>query len=56
MEEENGGEKIKLPNFLRTLHERDQEKRLIVVLENASLETVKVGYARVRRLVPSHSH
>merc|ERR1712193_157879 len=35
--------KIKAPNHLRTLHEKDQEKRLIVVLENASLETVKVG-------------
>ena len=29
-------------DHLRTLHEKDQEKRLIVVLENASLETVKV--------------
>jgi rRNA small subunit pseudouridine methyltransferase Nep1 len=33
----------KLPSHLRTLHEKDQEKRLIVVLENASLETAKVG-------------
>lgn len=46
MEDENVGEKVKLPNYLRTLHERDQEKRLIVVLEKASLETVKVGFAR----------
>jgi len=30
-------------DHLRTLHEKDQEKRLIVVLEKASLETVKVG-------------
>jgi len=29
-------------DHLRTLHEKDQEKRLIVVLEKASLETVKV--------------
>jgi len=29
-------------DHLRTLHEKDQAKRLIVVLENASLETVKV--------------
>jgi len=35
--------KIKAPNHLRTLHEKDQEKRLIVILERASLETVKVG-------------
>ena len=39
--EEQG--KKKTPNHLRTLQERDQEKRLIVVLEKASLETVKVG-------------
>jgi len=36
-------QKTKPPNHLRTLHEKDQEKRLIVVLENASLETVKTG-------------
>jgi len=29
-------------DHLRTLHEKDQHKRLIVVLEKASLETVKV--------------
>ena len=29
-------------DHLRTLHEKDQDKRLIVVLEKASLETVKV--------------
>ena len=29
-------------DHFRTLHEKDQERRLIVVLENASLETVKV--------------
>jgi len=29
-------------DHLRTLHEKDQAKRLIVVLEKASLETVKV--------------
>ena len=27
---------------LRTLHEKDQTKRLIIILEDASLETVKV--------------
>lgn len=36
----------KLPNHLRSLHERQQEKRLIVILEKASLETVKVGDCR----------
>jgi len=30
-------------DHMRTLHEKDQEKRLIVVLEKASLETVKVS-------------
>ena len=34
--------KVKAPNHLRTLHERDQEKRLIIILEKSSLETVKV--------------
>jgi rRNA small subunit pseudouridine methyltransferase Nep1 len=34
---------VKAPNHLRTLHEKDQAKRLIVILENASLETAKVG-------------
>ncbi|XP_070573295.1 ribosomal RNA small subunit methyltransferase NEP1-like [Ptychodera flava] len=29
--------------ILKTLHEKDDKKRLIVVLERASLETVKVG-------------
>ena len=42
MAAENFEKKKKLPNHLRTLHERDQEKRLIVVLERASLETIKV--------------
>ena len=32
----------KIPNHLKSLHERDQEKRLVVILEKASLETVKV--------------
>ena len=35
-----GGKKAH--NHLRSLHERDQEKRLVVILEKASLETVKV--------------
>ncbi len=34
--------KKKTPNYLKSLHERDQEKRLIVILERSSLETVKV--------------
>ena len=34
----------KLPNYKRSLHEREQEKRLIVILEKASLETVKVRW------------
>ena len=33
---------LKLPNHLRSLHDRDQEKRLIVILDGASLETAKV--------------
>ena len=33
----------KSPNHLRTLHEKDREKRLIVILEKSSLETIKVG-------------
>ncbi|XP_067936245.1 ribosomal RNA small subunit methyltransferase NEP1-like [Watersipora subatra] len=32
-----------IPHHLQTLHERDQSKRLIVILEGASLETIKVG-------------
>jgi len=35
-------------DHLRTLHEKDQAKRLIVVLEKASLETVKVRSSFVR--------
>lgn len=31
--------------FLRTSHIRSHEKRLIVILEGAQLETVKVGYS-----------
>ena len=33
----------KTPNHLRTLHEKDQAKRLIIVLEDASLEVIKVS-------------
>jgi len=39
-EEEDLGRPKKIP---RTLEEKDSQKRLIVVLENASLETIKVG-------------
>ena len=38
-EEEEEGKPKKIP---RTLAEKSNEKRLIVILENASLETVKV--------------
>jgi len=36
------------PRHLQTLHERDQGKRLIVILEGASLETIKVCDFRVQ--------
>lgn len=39
-EEEERSQPAKIP---RTLVERDREKRLVVILENASLETVKVS-------------
>lgn len=39
-EEEEEGKPHKIP---RTLVEKTKDKRLIVVLENASLETVKVS-------------
>lgn len=32
------------PHHLQTLHERDQSKRLIVILEGASLDTIKVWH------------
>lgn len=38
---EKGFKKV-TPHHLQTLHERDQAKRLIVILEGASLETIKV--------------
>lgn len=40
-DEAKGFKKAK-PQHLQTLHERDQSKRLIVILEGASLETIKV--------------
>lgn len=43
-EEEEEGRPHKIP---RTLAEKTKDKRLIVVLENASLETVKVLYLKV---------
>lgn len=39
-EDDDSGKPKKLP---RTLAEKDLEKRLILILENASLETIKVG-------------
>lgn len=30
------------PKIIKTVHEKDDSKRLIVILENASLETLKV--------------
>ena len=39
-EEEEEGKPRKIP---RTLAEKTKDKRLIVILENASLETVKVN-------------
>ena len=37
----------KRAKHLETLHERDQARRIIVVLERASLETVKVSFTLV---------
>ena len=34
----------------RTLAEKDRLKRLIVILENASLETIKVILLRIRKI------
>lgn len=48
-----GVDHIKSPKHLRTLHERDQGKRLIVVLEHASLETIKVGHRERTLLLPN---
>ncbi len=39
-EDENKGKPQKIP---KTLVEKDSQKRLILILENANLETVKVG-------------
>lgn len=47
-EEEEEGRPHKIP---RTLAEKTKDKRLIVVLENASLETVKVELKRYYRVV-----
>merc|ERR1712002_823134 len=43
MATENKNSGLLKPSHLRTLHEKDQDKRLIVILEKASLETIKVG-------------
>lgn len=44
VEQEETNEFSLSKKFLATSHVRAQEKRLIVVLEGAQLETVKVGY------------
>ena len=46
-EEEERSQPAKIP---RTLVERDREKRLVVILENASLETVKVHWGLSTRV------
>ncbi|CAH1785362.1 unnamed protein product, partial [Owenia fusiformis] len=52
--EEKSSEKV--PKYLKSLHERDQQKRLIVVLEQASLETVKVGKQHELLNCDKHKH
>ena len=42
MASEENVKPAKVSEHLRTLHEREQERRLIVILEKASLEAVKV--------------
>ena len=49
-EEEDLGRPKKIP---RTLEEKDSQKRLIIVLENASLETIKVIYSNEPPLIVS---
>ena len=52
-EEEDLGRPKKIP---RTLEEKDSQKRLIIVLENASLETIKVNYSiLVPNSMPGHN-
>mgnify|MGYP001793037095 CR=1 FL=1 len=41
-DDEAKGFKKTTPMHLKSLHERDQAKRLIVILEGAALETIKV--------------
>lgn len=43
-EDDGPGFKRVTPHHLQTLHERDQNKRLIVILEGASLDTIKVRF------------
>ena len=43
---EDAGFKKVTPQHLQSLHERDQSKRLIIILEGASLETIKVKKSR----------
>jgi len=47
---------IKSANHLRTLHEKDQAKRLIVILEESSLETIKNGKAYELMNCDHHKH
>ena len=50
-DDEAKGFKKTTPMHLKSLHERDQAKRLIVILEGAALETIKVctAFARLFR-------
>ena len=47
-DDEAKGFKKTTPMHLKSLHERDQAKRLIVILEGAALETIKVSAAFAR--------
>ena len=47
-DDEAKGFKKTTPMHLKSLHERDQAKRLIVILEGAALETIKVRAAFLR--------
>ena len=46
-EESNEYEFDPAPKHLQVAHIKNQEKRLIVILENAQLESVKVGYVLI---------
>ena len=51
-----GEDEFRPPKMPRTLAEKDSAKRLIVILENASLETVKVGAAFQLLNSTDHAH